>query len=378
MNPQVNIDFLKVGGGGGNGAVVNRLMEHDFNVDALRPYQDVIDPRKGFIRSNMGSFITSNRLNPKTGKLEQCRIRINADTTLRKQEWIELDNAVQRVSRERLQLVSDIRSRGLVRTLANGLGKTVFESQRMTDPGSAQVNMEPGVPTQNDRPHFDLVGVPLPVVSSGFSLGARQLATSRNSGEALDTTMAEACTRRVTETVETFFTGSYGTFIYGGYTMAGIRNSTNRATYTITSPDYSTWTPLVCVNEVIAMRETLSVTHHHFGPYRVYVGPGWDAYLDRDYSTSGGNNPNQTLRDRVKKIRGIEEIVTLDHLSTYDMILVEMTTETIRAIVGLDTTIVQWETMGGMNVNFMVMSILVPQIRADKNSHTGIIHGAPV
>lgn len=374
MNPTVNVETLTLGPGARmEGPVVNRLLKHNFDVDALRPYQDIIDNR-----GNTASFITVMRVDPKDGKLKPKKIQINADATLRKQEWIELDTAVQKVSRERLQLVDDLKARGLVRTLVNGLGKTVFESQRMTDPGRARVGMNPAIPTENDRPHFDLVGVPLPCVSSGFTLGARELATSRNSGEGIDTSMAEACTRRVKETIETMATGTYGTYEYGTYTLAGIRNSTYRATATITAPTYSTWTPQTTVNEVIAMRETLAITHHHFGPFRMYVGPSWDAYLDRDYSVAGGNHPGETLRTRLLKIRGIELITTLDHLSGFDLILVEMNTDTIRLIQGLDYTTVQWEGMGGLELNFLVMAIIVPQIRADKNSHTGIIHGAPV
>ena len=35
----------------------------------------------------------------------------------------------------------------------------------------------------------------------------------------------------------------------------------------------------------------------------------------------------------------------------------------------------QWEGQGGMEVNFKVMAILVPQLRDDFNGNTGIVHG---
>ncbi len=52
-----------------------------------------------------------------------------------------------------------------------------------------------------------------------------------------------------------------------------------------------------------------------------------------------------------------------------------MTTDVVREVIGMDVTTVQWETKGGMQLNFKVMAILVPQIRADQNSNTGIVHG---
>jgi hypothetical protein len=35
---------------------------------------------------------------------------------------------------------------------------------------------------------------------------------------------------------------------------------------------------------------------------------------------------------------------------------------------------VQWETVGGMRLNFKVMAIQVPQIREDFNGNCGICH----
>jgi hypothetical protein len=51
-----------------------------------------------------------------------------------------------------------------------------------------------------------------------------------------------------------------------------------------------------------------------------------------------------------------------------------MTSDVARAINGMDITTVQWETQGGMRVNFKVMAIQVPQIRSDFNGRTGIVH----
>jgi hypothetical protein len=41
----------------------------------------------------------------------------------------------------------------------------------------------------------------------------------------------------------------------------------------------------------------------------------------------------------------------------------------------MDVTTVQWDEKGGMKKNFKIMAIIVPQLRADQNSNTGIVHG---
>ena len=99
-----------------------------------------------------------------------------------------------------------------------------------------------------------------------------------------------------------------------------------------------------------------------------------DTYLDDDYSTA---KSDLTLRERLKKISDIQDVRTLDYLSTSDyvMVLVQMTSDVVRQVVGMDITTLQWESKGGMQINFKVIAILVPQIRADQNSNTGIVHG---
>jgi hypothetical protein len=74
-------------------------------------------------------------------------------------------------------------------------------------------------------------------------------------------------------------------------------------------------------------------------------------------------------------IEGIQDVKTLDYLTDYEAILVQMTADVARMVIGMDITTVQWETKGGMQVNFKVMAIIVPQLRADFNANCGIIHG---
>ena len=110
---------------------------------------------------------------------------------------------------------------------------------------------------------------------------------------------------------------------------------------------------------------------YHYGPWALYVSPNWDQFLDADYSANKGDN---TLRQRLQAIERIAEVTTLDYLTGYKMILVQLTRDVIREVIGLDITTVQWESMGGMRVNFKVMAILVPQIRADQNGRSGIVY----
>jgi hypothetical protein len=110
----------------------------------------------------------------------------------------------------------------------------------------------------------------------------------------------------------------------------------------------------------------------HYGPWMLYNAPSWDKYLDGDFKTNG----DKTVRQRLKELENITDIRTLDFLTSYDMVLVQMTSDVVRLVIGLDINTVQWETQGGMQQNFKVMAIMVPQLRADFSSNTGIVYGS--
>ena len=61
-------------------------------------------------------------------------------------------------------------------------------------------------------------------------------------------------------------------------------------------------------------------------------------------------------------------------VDTVNQRIVQMTSDVARAVVGMDITTVQWESKGGMQLNFKVMCINVPQIRADFYGNCGILH----
>jgi len=53
-----------------------------------------------------------------------------------------------------------------------------------------------------------------------------------------------------------------------------------------------------------------------------------------------------------------------------------MTTDVVRLVIGMDLITVAWDTVGGLQKNFKIMSIIVPQLRADQNGNSGIVYGA--
>jgi len=343
--------------GQAHGDVASTLLHNGFDTHALRPW--IGKDGRTYIARNEG------------GKLISVPTQ-NATATLRKNEWIDLDAAILIAAKERLKIVADLRGRGLVYNIPNGMGKTVLESQSQSDITGAMISMDPSRESEGDRPEFDLVGLPLPVIHKDFSFNARQVATSRNMGAGIDVTTAQLAARRVAEEAEKLTLGVLPKFSYGGGAVYGLTNFPSRVTtISLTDPTSSGWTPALLVQELLAMRQA-SILAHHYGPWALYTSPAWDQYLDEDYSPLKGDS---TVRQRLAVINGIEQITTLDYLTGMQMVLVQMTSDVIRMVIGMDITTLQWESQGGMRLNFKVMAIMVPQLRADFNGQTGIVHG---
>jgi uncharacterized linocin/CFP29 family protein len=350
--------------GQGHGGVAAALLDHEMDPLWLKP-----------IRGRDGRpYIIQNTTDPKTGAPKQkyvCVANTGMTAALTKEAWLHLDTRMVMAAKPRLRFVGDLRAAGLTYTIPNGFGKTVLQHQAMSDITDAEIAMDPYKETQADAPTLDLTNLPLPIIHKDFWFTNRDIAVSRNGGAPLDTTTAELAAKRVAELAEKLALGVAGSYKYGGGYVYGLTNFPSNMTKVLTNPSSDPdWTPGVTLNEVLAMKEQSQLAYH-YGPWMLYVSPQWDKYLDADYSEAKGTN---TLRERLKKIDGLQDVRTLDYLSGYKMILVQMAPEVIREVIGMEMMTVQWEPTP-FRTNFKVMCIMVPQMRTDSNGLTGVVYG---
>jgi uncharacterized linocin/CFP29 family protein len=348
----MEMDFVL--NGQGHGDVASALMMNNFDTGALRPW--IGNDGRSYVA------ITNAQGQPEAQPVGNA-------ASLRKDDWILLDQAIVRAAKERLRAVADLRGAGLTFDIPNGMSKTILETETQSDISAAEISMDGMRQSDADRPLFDIGSLPLPIIHKDFNFSARQVMASRNGGSPLDTTTAELAARRVAEMAEQLLIGTAPSYSYGGGTVYGYTNFPQRLTSVMTTPTGTNGN--VTVDEVLGMRQQ-STDSFHYGPWVLYNSPAWDRFLDQDYSTAKGDN---TLRDRLRIIQGISDVRTLDYLTGFQMVLVQMTSDVIREVMGMDITTVQWESKGGMQLNFKVMAIMVPQLRADFNGRTGIVHG---
>lgn len=300
-------------------------------------------------------------------------LRTNA--VLRKDEWELLDRAVVQIARERLPAVQDLFDRNLTFDVPNPMGITVVQHQEQSEFIAAEVTMDGVTRSNYDNLRFDLVSTPLPIFHRDFQLTARHLAASRNGGIPLDTSGIEEATRQVAERIEdVLFNGvSAGDVLGFGSSSAqifGYTNRTNRNTVALAVDwDASAITGLLILADVLAMI-TAAEADRMYGPFMLYVPTAFWVPLMDDFKT----NSDKTILQRIKELPSIIDVKVGDKLTAANILLVQMTRNNVDMAMGMQPTVVQWETQGGMVLNFKVMAIMVPRIKLDYGNRSGVVH----
>lgn len=316
----------------------------------------------GQARGRVASMLLANEMKVNT---------LRTNDTLRHEEWQAIDQTVVDICRQRMVGVQDLVSRGLTYNITNGLGTMVLAYEDMSDMSAAEITMDAATRKGNDRIVYDLKQLPLPITHKAFQISTRVLNASRRLGQPLDTTQAAIAARKVSEMIETIlFTGG-SNLTFGGGTIYGYLDYPNRNTVDLsTNWDDSPSDGESILDDVRAMKQA-SIDGKHYGPWVLYVPTNYETVLDEDYSSSKGTN---TIRQRILDVAGISDVKVADYLTDDNVLLVEMIPETVRMIMGMQPTNVEWQTEGGMIFHFMVMAIMVPQIRADQDGNCGIVH----
>lgn len=295
---------------------------------------------------------------------------LRTNDTLRKEEWIELDRTVVQIARQRLRGIADLTGRGLVMNVANGLGTTVIQWEDISDMTPAEITMDGANRAQNDRVEYDLKSLPLPIIHKDFQMSARVLESSRRFGTPLDTTQAAIAARKVSDKLESMLFMGASSYAFGGGTIYGYTDHPNRNTASGTLADWTTtYDGEKCLADVIELKAAL-IADNHFGPYILYLPTSLETTIDKDFKAAS----DKTLRQRILEVGGIEDVRIADSLTGNNILLVELQQETVRLVIGMQPTNIEWQIEGGMILHYKTMLIMVPNLRTDQELRMGVVH----
>lgn len=294
---------------------------------------------------------------------------LRTNDILRKDEWIQYDQALVDVARVRLGIVEDLMSRGLRFPLTNALAKTRLEWERISDMEDAEISMAGVTESEYDRVVFDLQFMPIPIVHKSFTVNIRHLEASRTTGEAVDVTQARLSMRKVAEFIENMFVNG-STFTALGGSILGFTTAPNRNTGT--GLDWSNTAGVTgeqIVQQVLDMMAALEADNF-YGPYGLYIPQVFNNRLQDDYKA----NSDRTIAERIAALDGLSFVRPTTFLAANNAVMLQLSSDVVDVIDGMQPRLLQWDTHGGLSVNFKVMSIILPRMRSDILTQSGVAH----
>lgn len=298
----------------------------------------------------------------------QTAMGLATNATLREDEWELIDDRVNRVFRERLTGMDDLRARGLTTQL--NIGTTIRKTERVSDITDAVLTMDGDTGVEEDRLSYTSETTPVPIAASDFRYGLRDLDASRVRGEALDTTHAEQSSRKVADRMEDLLFNGQSNFGPNGNGIDGYTSAANRLTVTLSNNwDTSSGTP---VEDVESMLQT-AYNNNLFGPFVLYVPKNYWATIQDDYKAES----ETTFRERFLQFVDIDAVRPGDKLSDDNVVMVQMSRDVVDLSVAQNVTTIQWEK-NPMVTKFRVWAAMGPHIKTseqpDGTKTNGIIH----
>lgn len=353
------------------GGVAQLLLENKYDPGAMRPFVG----KRGLsyvevaVRNSDGTPV----INRHTGRPATQVVRAQHNATLRKDEWIELDSRVRDVAYPQLRFYSDLRSMVPAKNLVGGIANILLQTQQMGDISGAQIGMSPVRKSERDLLEFTTVTTPLPIIYKHFFIDGRELEASRRRGEGLNTITARKMARKCAEEVEDRATGVAASFSYGGGTLYGLTNYTNRNTVVITAPTAVGWTGDTLLGEVLDMVQAAQDDDFD-GPFVLYYSRSWSRYLGEDFSPAKGQNTVLQRLEATPEI-GAGNVRRLNRLTGYQLVLVAMQEDVVRPIVGMEIQTVQYPYTDPFVFEFGVMCMLLTEFQSSPDGDTGVVHG---
>jgi len=297
--------------------------------------------------------------------------QVYLNALLRKYDWEQIDAEVLDVHKQPLVGIDDLRGDGLVYPL-DGIGVSISTYEQLGDMSAADVSMSiTPKKGESDRVTFEPVSIPVPVISKPFTIDLRTLSASgRNGHERLDTTQVRVATIKVREALEDIlFNGS--TVQSGANVIQGYTNFTQRDTATAAAyggGDFGT--DGNGHKTLVGMTEALRNKGFR-GPFRAYIA---NTQFSQLLALTGANLSETQLSVIQRTIPYLKSITPSDRLTAGNVVVVQMTRDTVDLAVGQDITPVSWQEYGGMVNEFRILGAMVPRIKYDSNGNAGVAH----
>lgn len=354
-----------------NSAQGSGFLDGSLGVNGLSAKRPYINDRGESVISVMTA-----QLDQTTGQPIYVERPIHTNASLRKDEWINLDEQLIEAARERLVIIDDLISGGLTYN-AGGLGTLIAEWERASEITDGSITMDGESSGEKDRQDFSLQGVPIPVIHKEFSIGERMLMASRQRGAGLDVTNGTEAARAVARTSErmVFYGAQIGNVksSVNSYGIPGLATFADRATFTISDwSDEVNVTPETIFKEILKMVQKMETEERKYGPFALYIPGAYASRFREDFKEFS----DKTLMERVTDEDSITRVRVADALNVGDVMLIQMEKSVLDLAIASDLTTVQWASGSGWTNHFQNFAAWAPRLKSDYDGRCGILHAS--
>lgn len=294
-------------------------------------------------------------------------------STLRYDEWEDLDRIVVETGKELLVGVMDLRNApGLLRTVSIATSIALYNRRSAMPPSTLSMNpLDDGV---SGRVDYGLAGTPVPFAFNDFQLDIRTLTASRLIGEGLDLEQGAEAAYQVALTWETLlFNGTPAIAIADRVgtinTIYGYKTHPDRNTgLAVGDWGHATTGYINAINTIQAMKLALR-RDRYYGPYWLYVN-------DENWTDIGSIN---TITDRrvIDVIRADPELSGVKNsprLDNGEIIMVDPKVRSVQWVEGAMIRPVEWDEKGALGTNYRVIGAGAPLIKSTSEGQCGVAH----
>lgn len=302
----------------------------------------------------------------------------NAAAVIPQDVYREFDSITKRIMRndEGDVLLNDLLP--LARSI--NIGKIEYQFRRSSDSGNAKTTLSGQTPVLMDKAQYSYDKAIIPVHQDGFGREWRELEGQRSEGfDGLidDQENSVRATRR--QMVDYILDGSGVTF--NGTTWAGLRNDSRVASIDLGAGGLNIDLTSAAVSAAnvraafIAMRDTLRITNNAMGGVTFYVSREIKSNLERYYADDDAGFG--TLEKALLQLNGIVAIKETAKLSGNEVLLMVLSNEFIRPLVGMGVNTMAIPRNTPFDAyNFITWGAMGLQVVTDYDGRTGVAYAS--
>jgi uncharacterized linocin/CFP29 family protein len=296
---------------------------------------------------------------------------IVVNSPLREEEWKRLDAAVIAAWKKRLVIVNDLKAAGLTDDV--DLAVMVSQWSVSSKRPDVDINMDGRTAYFQDLTARKTYGVPVPILSTGYEIGARELMASRRLGAPIDVHEAQEAAFSLAEGEEKLVLNGNSSVMVDGYQIYGLTTHPQRDTATATAYGGGDFAVEHNATKTLAGMINALSAKNYYGPFAAYVAPTQYNDLAISWHTDGSG---QTFLQRAESIRQLQYIRPCDHLADGNLILFQLDRRVIELILALAVDNRQWQSPDGSALHFKIMSAISLRVKQDYEGNLGVAHAS--